>query len=372
MSPRDEEDEWIFDTVKPSTMTPGRHTSKRRKLARVPSGNRTCEELMERLDLNATPLGTVTSTSPMVAKVRKVSSKRRSSAATSIRVPSGSTPTARRVSREQTAKKPLGLDLSFGNSPSTVRQFRRVSGEKENLNNQATNRRLAHSRSRSAINLSFSSSDTLLDNEQGHDENMPMIPADVPPTPASKESLLGRRAYSKILDPAFQETYAQTANEMKREAIAKVAAAWSGLNRIDPEGEFLMLKMMLERVSGDPKLASALGIQFAPQSPVKNTPTHAPAVKGISGVMATPDSPTRQKLMLAQNNPHLKSHRRRQSAIIGGMAGMGLEREKSGWDGIDERKLPGHVIPGLEHGGLLGDVLYGRWLEGLKSRWPLS
>lgn len=374
MTPVEEQDEWVFDTVKPATMIkPDRHTSKRRKMARIPSyEQRSCEDMMESMDLNAAPLGTMTP-SPRVNKVRKVSSVRRSSVLTAQRVPSNSTPTARRVSRgEQLSKKPLGVDLSFGNSPSTVRQFRRVSGEKENHSHASRERRLNRTRSKSAINLSYSSVDTLVNDDECQKDDE-MQSASQPPSATSKEALLGRRAFSKIIDGAFQETYAQTATPTKREAISHVANAWSNLNNVDPEGEFLLLKMMLERVSGDMKLATALGIQFTPQSPVKNTPAPAPAVKEIPGNTGTPDSPTRQKLILSQNNPHLKSHRRRQSAfVVGTSGGIGFERERSAWTGIDDRKLPGHVTPGMEHGGLLADVLYGRWLEGLKSRWPLS
>ena len=38
---------------------------------------------------------------------------------------------------------------------------------------------------------------------------------------------------------------------------------------------------------------------------------------------------------------------------------------------LDE-KMPGKVEPGMEHGRMLSDVLYGRWTEGLKVRWPLA
>lgn len=324
---------------------------------------------MEHLSINDTPLGTV-SASPGLRKARKPSSSsRRSSVATAIRTPSGSTPTARRVSenrRVSNQKKPLGLDMSFGNSPSTVRQFRRVSGEKDDIS-------LDHSRSSSVLN---SSTPSIHHDAEVQDENALPMPPPNASTPPTKESLLGRRAFAKIIDPAFQETYAQTGNQTKRDALGKVANAWGALDRVDPEGEFLLLKMMLERISGDTRLSAALGIQFVQQSPVKNTP--APPCKELI-IPTTPgrrenapplDTPTKQKLVLAQNNPHLKSHhRRRQSAFVGGAK----DREATAhYDGLDERKLPGHVTPGMEHAGLLADVLYGRWMDGLRARWPLS
>ncbi|KAF2753958.1 Pkinase-domain-containing protein [Pseudovirgaria hyperparasitica] len=378
ISPREDQDEWVFDTLKPSTvkMPVNKHTTKRRKLARIPSGgNDISEALLERLNINETPLGTL-SASPAVRKVRKVSTaSRRSSFATAIRQPSGSTPTARRVSDNRRAsgqKQPLGLDMSFGNSPSTVRQFRRVSGEKEHGQPGPL------SRSNSVIHVG--DGNTPIHEDAGvQDENAPLMPVDAHPPPATKEALLGRRAFSKIIDPALQETYAQTGSQTKREALSKVANAWSALDRVDPEGEYLLLKMMLERVSGDARLATALGIQFTHQSPVKNTP--APAVREVSSIppstpsrrdSGAPDTPTKTKLVLAQNNPHLKSHhRRRQSAFVGGAVDRDLAAAAH-YAGFDEKKLPGHVQPGMEHAGLLADVLYGRWMEGLKSRWPLS
>jgi len=134
LSPREEQAEWLFDTVKPKTIAPTRHTSKRRKLSRVPSGGTDGpSELLERLDLNAGPLGSGSPSQPSrgntMRKVSKTPTRRKSSAITAIRVTSGSTPTARRVSGQ--SKEPLGLDMSFGNGTSTVRQFRRVSAEQQ-------------------------------------------------------------------------------------------------------------------------------------------------------------------------------------------------------------------------------------------------
>lgn len=77
----------------------------------------------------------------------------------------------------------------------------------------------------------------------GHDENR------APPTDAiTKEALLGRRAYSKVVDPAFQELYAQTGSQVKREAISRVAQAWNSLDMDDAEGEYHLLRLMIERV----------------------------------------------------------------------------------------------------------------------------
>ncbi|OCL08069.1 serine/threonine-protein kinase 3, partial [Glonium stellatum] len=257
ISPRNDQDEWVFDTVKPTTIAPTRHNSKRRKLARIPSSDTgSCESLMQRLDLNATPLGEVTQ-SPRQTP-RRQSSQRKSSAATAIRVPSSSTPTARRVSNQQPQQKqPLGVDLSFGNSPSTVRQFKRVSSAERRaaLYSNPPVHSFYPNPQAPTFRPSPPNSTHPADTNQ---ENIP--PSEHPRTPITKEALLGRRAYSKVLDPAFQESHAQSGSQTQREALARVAQAWATLDRVDPEGEFLVLKSIIDRIQCDSKLAAALGV----------------------------------------------------------------------------------------------------------------
>ncbi|KAK4890356.1 hypothetical protein LTR28_002617, partial [Elasticomyces elasticus] len=50
---------------------------------------------------------------------------------------------------------------------------------------------------------------------------------------------------------------------------------------------------------------------------------------------------------------------------------MQLE-EKKAEDRKLEEKMPGKTKPGMEHVGMLADVLYGRWSEGLRGRWGLA
>ena len=71
--------------------------------------------------------------------------------------------------------------------------------------------------------------------------------------------------------------------------------------------------------------------------------------------------PQKPKLILAQNNPHLKSHRRRQSSVMPSADDMWVEKRKN---------LPGQHTPGMEHTKQLGDILYSKWVEGLRNRWP--
>ena len=411
MSSADEEDEWVFDTIKPppsmKAQALAKHTVKRRKLERIPSGDGSEVEnatvAMEAMNLDAAPLGDITNSSistptkevstirtpkPRAASQRKVSAitarKISVSSPTARHVSrkvSGNTPTARKVSSAAQAspKQPLGLDMSFGNSTSTVRQFKRVSGHKPTSPQHAN---------------AASPQDSVFDSDA---ENKPPPPPNQhpqPAVPATKEAILGRRAFTKCLDPAFQEAYAATGDRSKQEALSHVAEAWSKLDELDAEGELLLLKGIMDRIQADPKLASALlpqrvvNSQLASlrmnHSPSKKsnsirvsetenssrevTPQSSPSKAHKPRTSDVPSSPSKResgspgKLVMNPQNPHLKKMRSNQA--------LNAEKEKS-LPALDE-KMPGKVEPGMEHVGLLSDVLYGRWTEGLKARWPLS
>jgi serine/threonine-protein kinase 24/25/MST4 len=409
LSSKMDDDEWDFDTVKRGTVAQPRQTMKRRKMARIPSaGTDEAQSMMQQMDLNSSPLGDVTS-SPLSA--HRQSPTRGVSHATAFRVPSGNTPTARRVSNAP--KQPLGVDLTFGNSPSTVRHFKRVSSGEHRAaphsspahspNNQSNQSFHPNPQART-FRPSPSPTDRPMDT---NNENEPPTPEHAP-MPITKDALYGRRAYSKVLDTVFQEAHADTAIPQQRDAIGRLAQAWQHLDEVDPHGEMYMV----DRLKNDSKLASALGIEItSTQSPLKhNTKTSDTSLAGTTvhgsnttrirsstastsastssvskssgeyervrtpktpsnGTPNNPSSPTKAtKLVLAQNNPHLKSHKRRQSAYVMGEKGNAAE----GLYGFDERKLPGFVEPGMEQQGLLADILYGQWMQGLKTRWPIS
>ncbi|KAL8667824.1 MAG: hypothetical protein Q9202_000289 [Teloschistes flavicans] len=305
ISPPEEKDDWVFDTVKAPTIAP--HKTSTHKRRRVSAKTELWEDYpidsMENLSLNgpaARQEFAPTST------MRKVATKRRSSHGVKLA-------TQRR--RSSAYRQPLGPSTSFGNSASTARQFRRVSDK--------------------------SSNDSPPPSVTGVDENHAPSTETV-----TKEALIGRRAYAKAVDTAFQETFAQTANSRKREALSQVAQAWSALDQEDPEGESQLLKLIIEKVQSDPKLSSL--IVPPSRTPSSSVPEPSP------------------KLILAQSNPHLKSHRRRQSSL----APSSSSNETSYLETNMALKLPGQMIPGMEHTKQLADVLYGKWAEGLMVRWP--
>ncbi len=205
----EEKDDWVFDTIKAPTIIQQTHlTLKRRKPSSI---RRQVQDIPESMLHNLTLEEDSQYRQPSPpATVRKATIKRRSSIAV---LPS---PAKSRLSGQ---KQPLAPSTSFGNSGSTMRQFRRVSDRSPDVSPIAS--------------------------VAERDENRQ-------PTsdPVTKETLLGRRAYSKVIDQAFQETYAQTGNQFKREAIARAAQAWNSLDMDDPEGEYHLLKLIVEKIQG--------------------------------------------------------------------------------------------------------------------------
>lgn len=400
-----DEDDWVFDTIKPSSTVrmsmPAKPTIKRRKLQRIPSGD--CSDVeqataaIEGMNLHSAPLGDITNgavtptrdLSTIRTPKPRLSANRRVSAISSRKVPqssptarrvsrqvSGNTPTARKISAQQ-PKQPLGLDMSYGNGTSTVRQFKRVSSD--NATPASPPRKLAASPENSVFD-----SDA---------ENKPPPAARVvrqPVAPNSKEALLGRRVFAKCVDPAFQESYAATGDYAKREALGRVAEAWAGLDETDPEGELILLRAIMNRIQSDPKLARTLlpqRITGPPPASVRMntpskktavitetalgsrdvTPQSSPSKARRAGDRSVPSSPSKQlsgsptKLVLNPQNPHLKKMR----------SSHQLQADKAEKAALEE-KMPGKVEPGMEHASMLADVLYGRWAEDLRQRWPLA
>lgn len=467
LSPQVEQEEWVFDTIKPATVKTTLASEYGLRQQRIPSDASDCTNpyasmrpavRIQELDPSEAPLHSG-SPAPMLMskKLRQTPGRRRSNSA---RKSSGQTPTARRVSSQ---KEPLGLDMSFGNSPSTVRQFRRVSSgghqkrvdlpEQTIFEDDANTQHPPHPQqrpTRQPLSKTPSTASTLCGDENApplqvtqtpsrnsskqsqikqqspqkasYSSDFTQTPIPIGPIALTKESLLGRRAYSKVVDTAISANLGHTAESGKREALARLATAWQVLDRVDPEGEFLLLKSIIEGLREEPKLATALGLvpkhqeeshglgvnaSFASASTVVESPIMANAPEFYSPTKAAmssspikhsvvlpirsqtkqskdmPPPPPRSRepqqtpqknqnrhsqnyespqprLVLAQNNPHLKSHhRRRQSAIVGGAIDAQRLEDASG-------DFTGAAAVGLT------DVLYGRWVEGLKSRWGMA
>lgn len=203
MFQKNQNDDWVFDTIKAPTIVAPKHTPKRRKISTPVRGDHsTPEQMLQQLDLNKDHDEQLPSTP---TTVRKATMKRRIS-------------TMQTASRRTSShKQPLAPDLSFGNGGSTVRQFRRVSDDSP----------------------TGSPGDSMV----VRDENALPFGENV-----TKESLLGKHAFKQVIDKAFQETYAQTGHQAKREALSRVADAWAALDSADPEGEYHLLSLIVAKV----------------------------------------------------------------------------------------------------------------------------
>lgn len=320
ISPKDEQQEWTFETVK--SIAPRRPTVKHRK----PSSIFAADEAMRRLDLKDAPLG---SSSPAPGTVRRSTVRRTPSLAQpSIRSNSGSP----RPSLQP--KKPLQPDMSFGNSGSTMRLFRRVPSDGS---------------SQGQLGRASDSDDVFCD-----ENALPSHPA--PIVPYGKEAVLGRRLYTKAVEPTLAELHAQTSAMQKREALAKLSDAFAALDAVDPEGAYHLVSNLVSTMSQDNKLSAAILRQPVQKIPDDGTPQGTVIIKN-----STPQhSPS--KLVLASSNPHLRSHRRRNSE-----SPQKDYNEKS----VMENRYPGQdARSGMEHCKQLSDVLYSRWVDGLRLRWP--
>ncbi|KAJ1329344.1 serine/threonine-protein kinase 24/25/MST4 [Microdochium nivale] len=331
ISPKGDQDEWVFDTVK--SVAPKRPTVRSRK----PSSIFACEDAMRRLDVKDGPLQPTSPASGTVrrATVRKQASLTQTPGTGSVRGPPA--PALRR---------PLQPDMSFGNSGSSQRLFRRVPSDSSTSGHVSA----PHS------------------GDEAGDENRHPNAVEA----NSKEALLGRRLYSKSIEPTLAELHAQTSCMAKREALAKLSDAFAALDAVDPEGSHHLLKNLNLSIAEDSKLNNAYlaGATSGKCSPDTQKPFGTVIIKSPSANQ----SPT--KLVMASSNPHLKSHRRRQDSIAvdgNGSPAKPASRERNHERIALEAKFPGREPePGMEHCKQLSDVLYSRWVDGLRLRWPAT
>lgn len=390
---KDETDEWVFDTVK--SVAPRKGTVRSRK----PSSAFAIEDGMRKLDLKDGPLQPSTPGTVRKSTVRRQPSSAARQNSLRRHVSNGS------PRHSLVPKRPLQPDMSFGNSGSTMRLFRRVPSDGSNPGSLGT------------------SPDVFTD---GANENRPPPAYHAPVEPNSKEAMLGRRLYNKALEPCLDELHAQTATSSKREALAKLSDAFALLDAVDPEGAYHLLRNLVSAVSQDARLGAAFLPPPPPQhhhypqngKPPSSDSTTQPGTVVIrspasprpstsSSFSMQPQAPAAAasspaasptKLIMSHENPHLMSHHRRRGSMLpenASPSGMvmarspdkeqqhvggsreGKEREKDrerererAAAALLEAKFPGRpAVPGMEHCKALSDLLYARWTDGLRARW---
>lgn len=365
-----EEDDWVFDTVKaaPSRLPSNPLTQRKRKSQRMSDFSLAEESMLD-----------VDDVTPDKTPDRRMSGQQFPEANSSVRRSS----TRKRVSSAQ-YKAPLGVNMSFGNSPSTVRQFRRVSPS-SNLENEDPLRAV----SLSSMKLEGEEFDnTSRKSSVAFDQGSVIYS----PSPLSrfssqastvngdnKEGSLGRLLYSQAVGIACQNVLNETGDQARREAVSRVAEAFSDLEAADPEGLYHIMQHIVRKMEQDPKLKEMLPKAEAEHGSrevsmlnedsgtVQRTPSKIP--KATRNDDMTNVSPP--KLVLAQNNPHLKSHRRRQSAQVLSRQNSQVFTPQSAKD-MEEKELD-KLIKGsatLPHVSAMESCMYDRWLDGLRVRWP--
>lgn len=492
--PSANEDDWVFDTIKQAAVQaqedipqPQYQTQRRQSKRRKVKIDEDAVAMMENLSLSTQTPQRVDPDQELSSTMRKV---------TVTRSPIEQSPSVRRVSQKRElsgqykAKQPLGVNMSFGNSPSTVRQFRRVS---PNANSENTDplvipssptKRPSHTRSQSELvpsqhttastassilpptittttssSISSANLDPVVKKTLSNFINSPKKTPYVPTV--TKEARLGAHLYTSAIGISCQEVLNQTGDNEKRDAVSKLAEAWSDLELADPEGVYHVMKGVLEKMSQDRELASLIPMKTRLEStrtsqastlnevptPLPQTPTHSQSpsksprkgptlitpsaahslmgtptkdvsqqlsktpsaiavsptkpnaglkrsntsatsspskkafIKDGDGLRRAPSATSAAKLVLANNNPHLKSHKRRQSAILSHPV-HGNSRANSRDVSIaedhsmspspkmkDELDMRMSGCSELEHIRRLEANLFGRWCGGLKERW---
>jgi serine/threonine-protein kinase 24/25/MST4 len=363
ISPTDERDEWVFDTVRSVAPKPARGTIRSRK----PSSIFSVDDAMRRLDVKDGPLQPSTP-----GTVRKATVRRQPSIAIAQSPTKHSqTGSVRRISTSTAPKRPLQPDMSFGNTGSTMRLFRRVPSD-SSTSGQLGAEPVDENRPPSKP------SNTSSEQQQQH---------------SGKEAVLGRRLYNKAIEPTLAELHAQTAGSDKRAALANLSDAFAHLDAVDPEGAYHLLQSLLSSVSQDKKLSSAflpsLSSSSTTTAPPQSKTPHDGRPQGTVLIKSLPaglahggsvsisggggNSPS--KLVLSNANPHLKSHRRRQATPDGSVferspeKGGDRDRERDAEKGVESRYPGKEALPGLEHCQHLSEVFYKRWANGLLNRW---
>lgn len=252
--------------------------------------------------------------------------------------------------------------MSFGNMGSTQRLFRRVASN----NSSDSSRPDGTSRSGGS-----------------NEENVDPAPQTARES-TSKEALLGHRVFSKALEPAMAELHAQTSGQQKREALAKLSDAFAQLDAVDPEGSYHLVQGLISTMSNDKKLSQAFLLRGGPapdepKAPVPEGYTHGTVINMNKRADQTSAPASPAKILFNSANPHLRSHRRRRGSQAPSEAGAPSAKA----DRPDERQLrdlekaalearfPGREAqPGMEHCKQLSELLYGRWVSNLHTRWP--
>ncbi|PUU77655.1 hypothetical protein B9Z19DRAFT_148938 [Tuber borchii] len=222
-------------------------------------------------------------------------------------------------------------------STSTVRPVRRVS-EKNNRPGNATT---------SSSTSSSSTPSTGITSQPSQ-----------PSQPPDAQSL-----YNSIIHTSLAQLTTNTsAAPQEHLAAARLSSAWSSLNEVNPEASILLLRSMLDQLQRNPAL-NAL-VSPTSQSPLSPRPPPPPPPTARKATPAK--APELLSSSPAATGSPLARRKRRSSVVSGAGAGGAGGRRRGGSSasvGMEE------TAEGKGVNAVLADVLYGRWVEGLRERW---
>lgn len=152
----------------------------------------------------------------------------------------------------------------------------------------------------------------------------------------------------------MEERATQSGNKTTLDATNRLAEAWSQLNAINPESGYELLRTFMDRLQQHPQLHSMVSpkpILKLPE-PALSTSNPKPSLSGatLSGPLPVLGAITRTKRANSSSTNNKKKGLRQSSDF--------------GMNGVDDEPLSSTPA-----GNQLADVLYGRWLEGLRGRW---
>lgn len=184
--------------------------------------------------------------------------------------------------------------------------------------------------------------------------------------------LSGRR---QILTAVKVENKAiKNGNSATAVATSRLAEAWSQLDAIDPESSYELLRTLMDRFQQqrpksqpEPQAENQPIRQLASSRPFQKSPAAEAAAKmitpkpSLSGETLTststpPPEPTPKVITRTKRTPSNATNKKKKRS----------SRQSSDFsDAVDDDDYLGSTPAGNQ----LADVLYGRWVEGLKGRW---
>jgi serine/threonine-protein kinase 24/25/MST4 len=145
----------------------------------------------------------------------------------------------------------------------------------------------------------------------------------------------------------------ESGTKAEREAMSRLDGAWAQLNAINPDAEYLLVRTILERLQQQPQLQSMLVPPPLTKdgSSFRSIPSSNPSLSGSTLLNPMP-IPKKE----------IRGHKRTQSAS---------SLKKRGPRYVDDyimEDVTEEIYPEAVE-SQLADVLYGRWLQGLRQRW---